>query len=143
VEGNSKLMIEITPNNIIRDKIINFVECPEAGAIDVFIGTTRNSTQSKKVLKLEFESHESMAIKEIQKIVDQAFIKWSISKVAVSHRVGMVEIGQAAVVIAVSAPHRAAAFDACRYIIDTLKQTVPIWKKETFENGEVWVAAHP
>jgi molybdopterin synthase catalytic subunit len=143
VEGNCKLMIEITPNNIIRDKIINSVECPEAGAIDVFIGTTRNSTQSKKVLKLEFESHESMAIKEIQKIINTAFEKWSISKVAVSHRVGLVEIGQAAVVIAVSAPHRAAAFEACRYIIDTLKQTVPIWKKETFEDGEVWVAAHP
>ena len=136
-------MIEITSDNINRDKIINSVECPEAGAIDVFIGTTRNSTQSKKVLKLEFESHESMAIKEIQKIIDNAFTKWSISKVAVSHRVGVVDIGEVAVVIAVSAPHRAAAFEACRYIIDTLKQTVPIWKKETFENGEVWVAAHP
>ena len=136
-------MIEITSNNIIRNKIINSVECPEAGAIDVFIGTTRNSTQSKKVLQLEFESHESMAIKEIQKIINIAFEKWSISKVAVSHRVGVVEIGQAAVVIAVSAPHRSAAFEACRYIIDTLKQTVPIWKKETFEDGEVWVAAHP
>ena len=136
-------MIEITSDNINRDRIINSVECPEAGAIDVFIGTTRNSTQSKKVLKLEFESHESMAIKEIQKIIDNAFTKWSISKVAVSHRVGVVDIGEVAVVIAVSAPHRAAAFEACRYIIDTLKQTVPIWKKETFENGEVWVAAHP
>ena len=136
-------MIEITPDSIIQDKVIKAVECPEAGAIDVFIGTTRNSTQSKKVLKLEFESHESMAVKEIQKIIDKAFEKWSISKVAVSHRVGVVEIGETAVVIAVSAPHRAAAFEACRYVIDTLKQTVPIWKRETFEDGQVWVAAHP
>jgi molybdopterin synthase catalytic subunit len=136
-------MIEITGENINKDKLINFVACPESGAIDVFIGTTRNSTNSKNVLKLEFESHEPMALKEIQKIIDQAFLKWTISKVVVSHRLGVVEIGEAAVVIAVSAPHRAEAFEACRFIIDALKQTVPIWKKETFEDGEVWVAAHP
>ena len=92
---------------------------------------------------MEFESHESMAIKELQKIVDFAKANWVISKVAVSHRVGVVEIGEEAVVIAVSSPHRQAAFEACKYIIDTLKQTVPIWKKEIFEDGDVWVAAHP
>ncbi len=136
-------MIEITDTMIATQRLIAEVSCPEAGAIDVFIGTTRNSTASKKVLQLEFESHESMAIKELQKIVDFAKANWVISKVAVSHRVGVVEIGEEAVVIAVSSPHRQAAFEACKYIIDTLKQTVPIWKKEIFEDGDVWVAAHP
>ncbi|MFY0652588.1 MAG: molybdenum cofactor biosynthesis protein MoaE [Cyclobacteriaceae bacterium] len=136
-------MIEITDKKINVQSIISEVSTDESGAIDIFIGTTRNSTSLKKVLKLEFESHESMAIKEFQKIVDQAKNKWEITKVAVSHRVGVVEIGEEAVVIAVSAPHRDAAFKACRYIIDTLKQTVPIWKKEYFEDGQVWVAAHP
>ena len=89
-------MIEITGENINKDKLINFVARPESGAIDVFIGTTRNSTNSKNVLKLEFESHEPMALKEIQKIIDQAFLKWTISKVAFSHRLGVVEIGEAA-----------------------------------------------
>jgi len=137
------MMIEITAAKIDTQRLIAKVSCPEAGAIDVFIGTTRNSTASKKVLRLEFESHESMAIKELKKIVNFAKSNWVISKVAVAHRIGAVEIGEEAVVIAVSSPHRQAAFEACKYIIDTLKQTVPIWKKEIFEDGDVWVAAHP
>lgn len=136
-------MVEITDNKIDIQKLIEAVSNPGAGAIDVFIGTTRDTTASKKVLKLEFESHESMAVKELQKIVDQAKRTWPIMEVAVSHRIGEVPIGQEAVVIAVSSPHREAAFAACKYVIDTLKQTVPIWKKEVFEDGDVWVAAHP
>jgi len=109
----------------------------------VFIGTVRNATKGKKVNKLEFEAYEPMAIAEMEKIAKQAFEKWPVQKVLIHHRIGVLEVGEVPVVIAVSAAHRAAAFDACRYIIDTLKQTVPIWKKEIFEDGEVWVAAHP
>ncbi|MDB5090618.1 MAG: molybdopterin synthase catalytic subunit [Mucilaginibacter sp.] len=116
---------------------------PESGGIDVFIGTVRNTTKGKKVIKLEFEAYEPMAIAEMEKIAKQAFEKWPVQRVLIHHRTGVLEVGEVPVVIAVSAAHRAAAFDACRYIIDTLKQTVPIWKKEIFEDGEVWVAAHP
>ena len=109
----------------------------------MFIGTVRNSTKGKPVVRLEFEAYESMAIKEMEKIAAQAFAKWPVQKVAIHHRIGVLHIGEIPVVVAVSATHRDAAFDACRYIIDTLKLTVPIWKKELFEDGEVWVAAHP
>lgn len=138
-----KSMIEITANRIDVLAVIAKVKHPEAGGIDVFIGTTRNKTSNNEVIQLEFESHVSMAIKEIEKIVTTAKKKWDIKSVAVSHRIGVVPIGEEAVVIAVACPHRNDAFESCRYIIDTLKQTVPIWKKEKFYNGEVWVAAHP
>jgi molybdopterin synthase catalytic subunit len=120
-----------------------FVESPDAGGSVVFIGTVRNKTQSKTVVRLEFEAYEPMAISEMRKIAEQALAQFAVTKVAIHHRVGVLGIGEIAVVIAVSAPHRGAAFDACEYCIDTLKLTVPIWKKEIFEDGEVWVAAHP
>jgi molybdopterin synthase catalytic subunit len=122
---------------------IHQVMSPDAGGIDVFIGTVRNATNGKAVVRLEFEAYEQMAIKEMIKIAEQAFAKWPLLKVLVHHRTGILEVGEVPVVIAVSSPHRDAAFEACRYIIDTLKQTVPIWKKEVFEDGETWVAAHP
>lgn len=116
---------------------------PKAGGIDVFIGTVRNATKGKPVIRLEFEAYEPMAIAEMGKIAQQAFEKWPLYKVLIHHRTGVLDIGEVPVIIAVSAAHRDAAFEACRFIIDTLKQTVPIWKKEIFEDGEVWVAAHP
>jgi len=109
----------------------------------VFIGTVRNATKGKSVIRLEFEAYEPMALTEMEKIVSHAAEKWPVQKILIHHRVGVLEVGEVPVIIAVSAAHRAAAFDACRFIIDTLKQTVPIWKKEVFEDGEVWVAAHP
>ena len=122
---------------------IDWVMTPESGGIDVFIGTVRNATKGKKVLRLEFEAYEPMALKEIEKIAVKAFEKWPVQKLLVHHRVGVLEVGEIPVIIAVSCAHRDAAFEACRFVIDTLKQTVPIWKKEVFEDGETWVAAHP
>lgn len=122
---------------------INKVMSPETGGIDVFIGTVRNSTKGKKVLRLEFEAYEPMAVKEMVKIAEEICHRWPVQKVLIHHRTGLMNIGEVPVVIAVAAAHRAAAFEACRYAIDTLKQTVPVWKKEVFEDGEVWVAAHP
>lgn len=116
---------------------------PQSGGIDVFIGTVRNITKGKPVIRLEFEAYEAMAIRQMQKICDEAFSKWPVQKVLIHHRTGTLQIGEIPVIIAVAAAHRAAAFDACRFIIDTLKETVPIWKKEIFEDGDVWVAAHP
>lgn len=122
---------------------IQLVSRPESGGIDVFIGTVRDATQGKTVERLEFEAYESMAIREMRKIAEQAFERWPVQSIAIHHRTGILQVGEVAVVIAVGAAHRGAAFEACRYAIDTLKQTVPIWKKEVFEDGEVWVAAHP
>lgn len=116
---------------------------PQAGGIDVFIGTVRNATKGRAVVRLEFEAYEPMAVKEMEKIAADAFEKWPVQKLLIHHRTGILNIGEIPVVIAVAAAHRHAAFEACRYVIDTLKQTVPIWKKEIFEDGEVWVAAHP
>ncbi len=121
----------------------NLVSLPEAGGTVVFIGTVRNKTQAKTVLRLEFEAYAPMAISEMEKIAAIALSRFPVLKVAIHHRVGVLEIGDIPVVIAVSAAHRGAAFEACQFCIDTLKQTVPIWKKEIFEDGEVWVAAHP
>jgi len=116
---------------------------PQSGGIDVFIGAVRDVTKGKAVMRLEFEAYRNMAIKEMEKIANEAAAKWPVQKILIHHRTGVLQIGEIPVIIAVSAAHRDAAFDACRYIIDTLKQTVPIWKKEIFEDGEVWVAAHP
>ena len=122
---------------------IEWVMSPQSGGIDIFIGTVRDSTKGKRVIRLEFEAYEPMALKEMEKIAAQAFEKWPVQKLLIHHRVGILEVGQVPVIIAVSCAHRDAAFEACRFVIDTLKQTVPIWKKEIFEDGEVWVAAHP
>jgi len=135
--------IEISASILNIQSAIDWIMSPESGGIDVFIGTVRNATKNKPVLRLEFEAYEPMALAEMEKIVKQAFDKWPVQKILIHHRTGILQVGEVPVIIAVSAAHRDAAFDACRYIIDTLKQTVPIWKKEIFEDGEMWVAAHP
>ena len=135
--------IEISASTLNISACIDWVITPQSGGIDVFIGTVRDATKGKQVNRLEFEAYESMAIKEMDKIAEQAFNKWAVQKILIHHRVGVLQIGEVPVIIAVSAAHRDAAFEACRYIIDTLKQTVPIWKKEFFEDGDVWVAAYP
>lgn len=135
--------IKLTEEQLNVPACIDWVMAPDCGGIDVFIGTVRNATKGKKVLRLEFEAYRQMALSEMQKIAGQAKEKWPVQRILLHHRTGALEVGEVPVVIAVAAAHRAAAFDACRYIIDTLKQTVPIWKREVFEDGDVWVAAHP
>ena len=135
--------IKISSETLNIQACIDWVMLPESGGIDVFIGTVRNATKGKAVLRLEFEAYEKMALAEMEKIAAQAIEKWPVQKLLIHHRTGVLVVGEVPVIIAVSAAHRDAAFEACRYVIDTLKQTVPIWKKEIFEDGEVWVAAHP
>ena len=135
-------MIEITDQPIDILKVIEAASLSEAGAINTFIGTVRNQTSGKKVLRLEYEAYEPMAISEIMKIVNQANDTWKLLGYAVSHRVGVLNTGEIAVVVAVSTAHRKASFEACQFIIDSLKQTVPIWKREVFEDGDQWVSAH-
>ncbi|MGX5819745.1 molybdenum cofactor biosynthesis protein MoaE [Chitinophaga lutea] len=120
-----------------------FVQTPDNGGIVTFTGVVRNQTQQRTVQKLFFECYEPMALLEMKKIVQEAGARWGIRRMAMLHVRGEKSPGETVVVIAVAAPHRGAAFEACQYAIDTLKETVPIWKKEFFEDGEVWVAAHP
>jgi molybdopterin synthase catalytic subunit len=108
----------------------------------VFIGTVRNHNKSKAVVRLEFETYDTMAVKKMQDLANQACQQWNIEKVVMVHRKGVLSIGDVAVVIAVATPHRAASFEACKWLIDTLKEVVPIWKKEVYENGEEWLEAH-
>ncbi|MBS1503275.1 MAG: molybdenum cofactor biosynthesis protein MoaE [Bacteroidetes bacterium] len=138
---DSQIIISGKPLDI--QACIDWVMTPQSGGIDVFIGTVRDATKGRKVIRLEFEAYEPMALKKMEKIAKQAFEKWPVQKLLIHHRTGLLEIGEVPVIIAVSCAHRDAAFEACRFVIDTLKQTVPIWKKEIFEDGEVWVAAHP
>jgi molybdopterin synthase catalytic subunit len=135
--------IRISPDPLDITACIAQVMSPQSGGIDVFIGTVRDATKGRRVVRLEFEAYAPMAVRELEKIAAAASDRWPLHRIVIHHRTGILEVGTVPVIIAVSAAHRAAAFDACRYIIDTLKQTVPIWKKEFFEDGEVWVAAHP
>ena len=122
---------------------LDFVQSPESGGVAVFVGNVRNQTKGKAVTKLFFECYEPMALLEMEKIAADIISQMGIRKIAILHITGEKLPGETAVIIAAAAPHRAAAFAACEYAIDTLKETVPIWKIEYFEDGEVWVAAHP
>lgn len=115
----------------------------ESGGAASFIGSVRNNTKGKPVIRLEFECYEPMALKEMRKIAEEAISRYAVRNVVIQHRVGILYPGDVAVIIVVNDGHRDSVFDACRFIIDTLKKTVPIWKKEIFENGEEWVSAHP
>jgi len=137
------ISIHITKDALDVDRCTDFVQDPTCGGIALFVGTVRNSTKKRAVHLLEFSAYEPMAIKEMEKIAQKALKKFSIHKIAIHHAVGRLKIGDIPVVIAVSAAHRTAAFDACQFAIDTLKQSVPIWKKEFFDDGEVWVNSHP
>jgi molybdopterin synthase catalytic subunit len=115
------------------------VTSDDAGAIVTFVGTTRARSRGRDVIRLEYEAYEGMAEAEMERIARELRARHDVIDVAIHHRVGPVEIGETSVVIAVSAAHRAAAFDACREAIDTLKQTVPLWKKELYVGGEEWI----
>jgi molybdopterin synthase catalytic subunit len=122
------------------------VSNPAAGAIVTFAGTTRRDDAGRKVIRLEYEAYEPMALSEMRKLAREAGQRWPIVRIAIAHRIGAVDIGETSVAIAVSAAHRGAAFDACRFAIDRLKEIVPIWKKEYFEGGEIWIGcqtSHP
>lgn len=138
-----KTSVKITSEKLDLNECYSFVTDASCGGIALFIGTVRNSTQKKTVIQLDFSTYKPMAIKEIQKIATIVLEKFDVKKIAIQHAEGLLQIGDVPVIIAVSSPHRKAAFDACQFAIDVLKKTVPIWKKEFFSDGEVWVNAHP
>ena len=131
-------LILLVPGPIDPDALIRHVRTGADGAIVTFDGCVRNQSHGRRTLYLDYEAYESMALAKMREIAAEVRAKFPIDRVAVAHRLGRLEIGETSVFIAVSAPHRAAAFDACRYAIDTLKRSVPIWKKEYFEDGAVW-----
>jgi molybdopterin synthase catalytic subunit len=136
--------LEITDQPIDVAAVLTRVEDAGAGAVNAFVGTVRNQSTGRRVVRLHYESYDSMALRQLQHVVEQAQEKWPMMRqAAVVHRKGTLGIGDVAVVVAVSTPHRAESFAACQFIIDTLKQVVTIWKKEEYEDGSVWVAAHP
>ena len=138
--------ITIGRNRIDVAALEREVADPAAGAIVSFTGTTRRDNAGRVVLRLEYEAYEPMALSEMRKLAVEAGVRWKITRIAIAHRIGVVEIGETSVAIAVSAPHRAEAFEACRFAIDRLKEIVPIWKKEHFDGGEVWIGcqtSHP
>jgi len=112
---------------------------PADGALCVFVGVVRNENAGRPVLRLEYEAFEEMALGLMHEIEAEALRRWRVTGVRVVHRLGPMEIGEASVAVAVASPHRAEAFEACRYVIDTLKATVPIWKKEFYADGAVWL----
>lgn len=137
---NEKNLIEILEENVEIDmgKYIKFVQAPQCGAIATFSGTTRDTFQGKTVLELRYEAYVPMAIRCIKSICSSARSAWNLDSVAVAHRLGPVPVGESSVFIAVSSVHRADALDACKFLIDEIKASVPIWKKEVYTNGEVW-----
>jgi MoaE-MoaD fusion protein len=143
VSGGQQTAIQQDVYRIIRDpirpgEIIASMKTPEDGAMVVFDGFVRNNFKGRKTLYLEYEAYEAMAYPKMREIGAAIREKFPIHRLAIVHRLGRLEIGETSVFIAVSSPHRGAAFDACRFAIDTLKRTVPIWKKEFFVGGAVW-----
>jgi molybdopterin synthase catalytic subunit len=133
------LMFELTNKPIVVQKVIDKVVRREAGAITTFIGTVRELTKGKKTLYLKYEAYEPMAKKQLERIGVEVKQKWEQAEVAITHRVGQLEISDIAVVIAVSTPHRKDAYKANEYVIERIKEIVPIWKKEHWEDGEMWI----
>jgi MoaE-MoaD fusion protein len=128
---------------IQTQEVLAGVKRGEDGAAVVFEGVVRNHSRGRKTLYLDYEAYEEMALKQIESLAGQALSQFQIRDVALVHRLGRLEIGETSVLIVVASAHRAAAFDACRWLIDTLKRTVPIWKKEYFEDGAVWADGEP
>lgn len=139
VSGGSQDRIELTPGPIPREELVAWAGTPQDGAVVVFDGLVRNHTGERKTLFLDYEAYEPMALNQMRNIVRTLRQQYPVTRVALVHRLGRLQIGETSVLIVVSAPHRAAAFDACRFAIEQLKASVPIWKKEYFAGGEVWV----
>ena len=133
----------IVCEKIDGDAIVASIKHPQDGAVATFDGIVRNNSRGRKTLYLEYEAYEEMALKQMEELIVEALKKFPARDARIVHRLGRIEIGESSVFIAVASAHRAAAFDACRWLIDTLKKTVPIWKKEYFEDGAIWADGEP
>ena len=132
-------MVEITDSPLDPESLTARVRKSSSGAVVTFLGTTRDTTEDRRVLHLEYEAYRPMADKKIAEIVEELCRRWGVEDAAIAHRIGRLDIGEISLVVAVAAPHRNESFEACQRAVDLIKQTVPIWKKEFFEGGEVWI----
>ena len=140
VSGGDHPLAELTVEPIDLGRLIARVADPGAGAIATFLGTVRNVARGREVLWLDYEAFDEMAVLELERVARRVTEENGCIRTAIAHRTGRLEVGEASVAVAVSAAHRAAALTACQQAIDTLKQTVPIWKKERYADGEEWVS---
>lgn len=143
VSGGSAERVELVREPINAERVISDMKRGEDGAVAVFDGIVRNNSRGRRTLFLDYESYEEMALAQMRSLAEEAVADFGVRDVAIVHRLGRLKVGESSVLIVVASAHRAAAFDACRWLIDTLKKTVPIWKKEHFEDGAVWADGEP
>lgn len=132
-------MILVTREHLNPESVTATIRRDSNGGVVTFLGTTRNDTDGRRVLYLEYEAYPEMAHKMLARIAEEIRDRWGIADVSIAHRFGRLEVGEVSLVVAVASPHRAQAFAACQYAVDRIKQNVPIWKKEVFADGSVWV----
>lgn len=132
-------MFEVTREALTADQVAAAVRAPECGGVVTFLGTVRSPSRGRAVRYLEYEAYPEMAVRKMQQIADEIRERWGITRVAIRHRVGRLEVGEAPVAIGIAAPHRHEAFEACEYAIVRLKRIVPVWKKEVWGDGEEWI----
>jgi len=143
VSGGSGERIAIVDAVIDAEAMVRAIKAGGDGAVCVFDGIVRDNTRGRRTLYLDYEAYREMALAQMQRLADEAIEKFGVREVAMVHRLGRLDVGETSVLIVTASAHRAAAFDACRWLIDTLKKTVPIWKKETFADGAVWADGEP
>ncbi len=133
------MLFEVTAEPLDPQRLVDHVRKDESGAVAVFLGVVRNNNLGRRVLYLEYDAYPEMATRVMRQIAEEAMERWPLTDVAMQHRTGRLEIGETSLLIAVSSPHRKEAFEACHHLVDRFKEVVPIWKKETWEGGEVWI----
>jgi molybdopterin synthase catalytic subunit len=143
VSGGADDPVQIVSEPIQTERIVSAVKSGGDGAVCVFDGIVRDNTRGRATLHLDYEAYEEMALKQMHALREEAIARFGVREIAIVHRLGRLFVGETSVLIAVSSTHRGAAFDACRYVIDTLKKTVPIWKREQFADGAVWADGEP
>ena len=133
-------MIEITEQQLNAEIITNLVRRDSNGAVVTFLGNTRDNFEGKDVIRLEYEAYVKMAVKKLEEIRQEMMQEFGIEDIAIAHRIGVVDIGETSLVVAVASPHRTEAFQACHKVVDRVKEIVPIWKKEVYADGSRWIA---
>jgi molybdopterin synthase catalytic subunit len=143
VSGKPDDLVQIVREPIDTERIVNAVKSGGDGAVCIFDGIVRDNTRGRATLHLDYEAYEEMALRQMRMLREEAIARFGVREVAIVHRLGRLTVGETSVLIAVASAHRGAAFDACRHLIDTLKKTVPIWKREQFVDGAVWADGEP
>jgi molybdopterin converting factor subunit 1 len=141
-EGAEEGRFQVTREPLDPQRLVNLVRRDESGAVALFYGVVRNHSQGRRVLYLEYDGYPSMAVRKMRQVAEEVRSRWDITDMAISHRIGRLEVGETSLLVAVSAAHRREAFEACHYAVDRIKEIVPVWKKEVWEGGESWVEGH-